>query len=73
MKCESGSGSSHFQPGVGPSRGLLRDYEPLDGPSFQSLVYSSFQLEAYVVWVQVQYLALVLMDILSAIVSTDSI
>ena len=53
------------------SRGLLRDFEPLDGPSFQSLVCSSFQLEAHVVWVQ--YLALVLMDILSAIVSTDSI
>ena len=28
-KCESGS--SHFQPGEGPSRGLLRDYEPSDG------------------------------------------
>ena len=25
-------GSSHFQPGEGPSRGLLRDYEPSDGP-----------------------------------------
>ena len=29
-KCESGS--CHFQPGEGPSRGLLRDYEPSDGP-----------------------------------------
>ena len=37
------------------------------------IVCCSFQLEAHVVWVQVQYLALVLMDILSAIVSTDSI
>ena len=27
-----------FQPGEGPSRGLLRDYEPSDGPSFQVLV-----------------------------------
>ena len=25
------------QPGEGPSRGLLRDYEPLDEPSFQAL------------------------------------
>ena len=25
------SGSSRFQPGEGPSRGLLRDYEPSDG------------------------------------------
>ena len=24
--------SSRFQPGEGPSRGLLRDYEPSDGP-----------------------------------------
>ena len=28
IKCESGS--SRFQPGEGPSRGLLRDYEPSD-------------------------------------------
>ena len=28
LKCESGS--SRFQPGEGPSRGLLRDYEPKD-------------------------------------------
>ena len=27
-----------IQLGEGPSRGLLRDYEPSDGPSFQSLV-----------------------------------
>ena len=27
-----------FQLGEGPSRGLLRDYEPSDGPSFQALV-----------------------------------
>ena len=26
------------QPGEGPSRGLLRDYEPSDGPSFQALL-----------------------------------
>ena len=26
-----------FQPGEGPSRGLLRDYEPSDEPSFQAL------------------------------------
>ena len=35
MKGESAS--RRFQPGEGPSRGLLRDYEPLDGPSFQAL------------------------------------
>ena len=29
-----------FQLGEGPSRGLLRDYEPLCGPSFQALVCS---------------------------------
>ena len=28
LKCESGS--SHFQPGKCPSRGLLRDYKPLN-------------------------------------------
>ena len=27
-----------FQPGEGPSRGLLRDYKPSDGPSFQALL-----------------------------------
>ena len=26
--------------GEGPSRGLLRDYEPSDGPSFQALILS---------------------------------
>ena len=26
-----------FQPGEGPIRGFLRDYEPSDGPSFQAL------------------------------------
>ena len=31
-------GSSRFQLGEGPSRGLLRDYEPSDGPSFQALL-----------------------------------
>ena len=36
LKCESGS--SRFQPAEGPSRGLFRDYEPSDGPSFESLV-----------------------------------
>ena len=35
LKCESGS--SRFQLGEGPSRGLLRDYELSDGPSFQAL------------------------------------
>ena len=34
MKCESAS--RRFQPGEGPS--LLHDYEPSDGPSFQSLI-----------------------------------
>ena len=28
---------SRFQPGEGPSRVLLRDYEPSDGPSFEAL------------------------------------
>ena len=27
-----------MKPGEGPSRGLLRDYEPSDGPWFQALV-----------------------------------
>ena len=27
-----------FQPGEGPSRGLLRDYKPSCGPSFQALL-----------------------------------
>ena len=31
-------GSKRFQPGEGPSRSLLRDNEPLDGPSFQALL-----------------------------------
>ena len=31
---------SRFQLGEGPSRGLLRDYEPSDGPLFESLVES---------------------------------
>ena len=30
--------SRRFQPGEGPSRGLLRDYESLCGPSFQALL-----------------------------------
>ena len=30
LKCVSSS--SHFQPGEGPSRGLLCDYEPSDRP-----------------------------------------
>ena len=33
----SSRSSSHFQLGEGPSKGLLRDYEPSDGPSFQAL------------------------------------
>ena len=36
LKCESGS--SRFQLGEGPRRGLLRDYESSDGASFQALV-----------------------------------
>ena len=34
-------GSSRFQPGEGPSRGLLRNYKPSDGdgPSFQALIF----------------------------------
>ena len=36
LQCESSS--SCFQPGDGPSRGLLRENEPSDGPSFQALV-----------------------------------
>ena len=39
LKCESGS--SRFQLGEGPSRGLLRDYEPSDGPSFQALLLTA--------------------------------
>ena len=30
-----------FNQGEGPSRGLLRDYEPSDGPPFEALVASS--------------------------------
>ena len=33
-------GTCRFQPGEGPSRGLLRNYEPLCGPSFEALVGS---------------------------------
>ena len=36
------SGSSRFQPGEGPSRGLLRDYEPSDG-TFEALVISCLE------------------------------
>ena len=36
LKCESSS--SHFQPGEGPSRGLLCDCEPSCGPSFPALM-----------------------------------
>ena len=42
LKCESGC--SRFQPGEGPSRGLLCDYEPSDGPSFEALVVIRFML-----------------------------
>ena len=34
---DHGVGSSRFQPGEGPSRGLLREYEPSDGPFFEAL------------------------------------
>ena len=37
--CESG-GSSCFKLGEGLRRGLLRDYEPSDGPSFQALEFT---------------------------------
>ena len=37
LKCESGS--SRFQPGEGPSRGLLRDYEPSDGTVSSTSIY----------------------------------
>ena len=30
--------SSRFQLGEGPSRGILRDYKPSDGPPFQALI-----------------------------------
>ena len=33
-------GSGRFKPEEGPSRGLLRDYESSDGPSFQALVHT---------------------------------
>ena len=36
IKCESAI--SRFQPGEGPSRGLLHDYEPSCWPSFQALI-----------------------------------
>ena len=39
LKCESGS--SRFQLGEGRSRGLLRDYEPSDGPPFQALLLTA--------------------------------
>ena len=35
MECESAG--KRFQLGEGPSRGLLPDYEPSDGPPFQAL------------------------------------
>ena len=34
--------SRRFQPGEGPSRGFLCDYEPSDGPSFQALLISDY-------------------------------
>ena len=40
------SGSSRFQLGEGRSRGLLRDYEPSDGPSFQALLLLTACFEA---------------------------
>ena len=43
LKCESGS--SCFQPGEGPSRGLLRAYEPSDG------TFSSTSLNTASSWV----------------------
>ena len=44
---------TQFQPGEGPSRGLLRDYEPSDGPSSSSVVTVQFQKQLSLVcsWV----------------------
>ena len=33
------STESRFQPGGGPSRGLLRNYEPFCGPPFEALIF----------------------------------
>ena len=38
--------SSLFQPGEGPSRGLLRDYEPSDGP-FSSSTEQGSRFQTY--------------------------
>ena len=38
--CLDSSSSSSFQQGEGPSRGLLCDYEPSCGPSFQALLWT---------------------------------
>ena len=43
LKCESTR--RHFQPGEGPSTGLLRDYEPWCGPSFEALPVAPHQLQ----------------------------
>ena len=39
LKCKSAS--RRFQPGEGPSRGLLHDYEPSCGPSFEAPLFTS--------------------------------
>ena len=50
------SASRHFQPGEGPSRGRLRDYEPSDGPSSQALpntqhgLYSVYCEDVFQCW-----------------------
>ena len=38
------SGSSRFQPGEGPSRGLPRDYEPSDGTFWSTKYYTNTNL-----------------------------
>ena len=37
-------GSSRFQPGEGPSRGLLRDYEPSDGTFSSNITFAPTHL-----------------------------
>ena len=44
MKIALASGSRRFQLEEGPSRGLLRDYEPSDGPSFPAVLHYNADL-----------------------------
>ena len=48
LKCESGS--SRFQPGEGPSRGLLRDYEPSDGTFWSTNVHHTMSPQERRTW-----------------------